>query len=433
MARKIFISVLGTGFYHPCTYVGKKETETRFIQQASLEEIEASKWSENDKIVILLTDKARNENWNKEITERLTSNKEIKPYVGLESILNAMNLPTPVLDVTIPEGNNEAEIWDIFDIMYNLLEDEDELYLDLTHGFRYLPMLVLVLSNYAKFLKKVKIKHVSYGNYEGRKENKAPMVDLLPFSTLQDWTYGAANFLNNGNVNELSELCKVSLAPICGSKEETQERELARTLNKYIKRIKEVVDDLKGCRAISLVEGKNIAPLLELSDELERCVIKPMSPILDKMKDSFAQFNSNQDVVNGYKAAKWCYDKQMYQQSLTILHENIFSHICVEKGWDWKNEKRRNVIASAFKIHNDKVSEGKWTFSNEDDKQIVKELFKLELFVELSSTVMITTQLRNDYNHAGIRENPTSVNTIIANLGERIDKIMKLFVYPQEL
>ena len=33
------------------------------------------------------------------------------------------------------------------------MQDGDELYFDLTHGFRYLPMLVMVLINYSKFLK----------------------------------------------------------------------------------------------------------------------------------------------------------------------------------------------------------------------------------------------------------------------------------------
>ena len=44
MPRKVFISILGTGFYEECAYTKEKEKEhkpfksspTRFIQQASL-------------------------------------------------------------------------------------------------------------------------------------------------------------------------------------------------------------------------------------------------------------------------------------------------------------------------------------------------------------------------------------------------------------
>ena len=45
MARKVFMSVLGTGFYSECTYVGvNTRTRTRFIQEATLNEIGAKGW-----------------------------------------------------------------------------------------------------------------------------------------------------------------------------------------------------------------------------------------------------------------------------------------------------------------------------------------------------------------------------------------------------
>lgn len=54
----------------------------------------------------------------------------------------------------IPEGRNEQEMWEIFQKVYGQMHEGDELYIDLTHAFRYLPMLVLVLSNYAKLIGK---------------------------------------------------------------------------------------------------------------------------------------------------------------------------------------------------------------------------------------------------------------------------------------
>ena len=61
----------------------------------------------------------------------------------------------------------------------------------ITHAFRYLPMLVLVLANYAKFLKNVTVKSLTYGNYEAREGTNAPIVNLLPIAALQDWTTAA--------------------------------------------------------------------------------------------------------------------------------------------------------------------------------------------------------------------------------------------------
>lgn len=72
MARKVFISVLGTGFYNKCVYFKDdfKSTETRFIQRATLEMLTCDgSWSaETGKGFILLTEKARTANWLIEIT-----------------------------------------------------------------------------------------------------------------------------------------------------------------------------------------------------------------------------------------------------------------------------------------------------------------------------------------------------------------------------
>ena len=60
MARKLFISVLGTGLYEKSVYTQGdfKSNETRFIQQATLELIGCKEnWTEEDRVCILLTDK----------------------------------------------------------------------------------------------------------------------------------------------------------------------------------------------------------------------------------------------------------------------------------------------------------------------------------------------------------------------------------------
>jgi CRISPR-associated DxTHG motif protein len=162
MARKVFISVLGTGYYEACKYIKGSfcSTETRFIQQATLEYLKVSNnWTTKnndgevvDRVIILLTDGARKTNWSQtKRTNKITGEEE--DYLGLEQVLQNMNLPCPVETLSIPDGKSEDEMWTIFNTVYNALKPNDELYFDLTHSFRYLPMLVLVLGNYAKFLK----------------------------------------------------------------------------------------------------------------------------------------------------------------------------------------------------------------------------------------------------------------------------------------
>ena len=178
MARKVFISVLGTGSYKECIYAlgDTQYDKTRFIQKATLQMLDVKEqWTEDDHIYIVMTDGSQEKNW-----ETRTDNGE--PKIGLADTLKEMHLSTPIETIRIPDGNNEDEIWQIFSDIYKVLNDEDELYFDLTHGFRYLPMLVLVLGNYAKFLKNTIVKSITYGNYESRDKetNIAPIINIIP-------------------------------------------------------------------------------------------------------------------------------------------------------------------------------------------------------------------------------------------------------------
>jgi CRISPR-associated Csx2 family protein len=193
MARKVFISFLGSSPYGECAYGYGNfvSSKTRFVQQATLEWLQYKEVAP-DHHVILLTkgDKgSRKNNWEKVIYERYNSrNNQLEacePYKGLSGVFEDSKLLN-ITDLNIPDGKDETEIFEIFEILANEIDEGDELYLDLTHGFRYLPMLLLVMSNYLKTNKKVTIAHISYGNYESRISDVAPFVDLLPLLKIQE-------------------------------------------------------------------------------------------------------------------------------------------------------------------------------------------------------------------------------------------------------
>ena len=65
-SRKVFISILGTGNYKPCSYRQGDftSTETRFIQEATLDFLrKRSEWCATDAAYIFLTPTARTANW----------------------------------------------------------------------------------------------------------------------------------------------------------------------------------------------------------------------------------------------------------------------------------------------------------------------------------------------------------------------------------
>lgn len=436
MARKVFISVLGTGFYGKCKYTrgeynSVKASETRFIQQSTLEYLNVYDWSKNDAAIFLLTSKAKSQNWNREIKSRVNfSTKEEEEYLGLEYVLEQMNLPVEIRPVDIVDGKDEDEMWEIFNALFNELKDGDELYFDLTHSFRYIPMLVLVLGNYSKFLKNVTIKSITYGNYEAREDNNAPIVDLLPLSALQDWTYAAGQFLENGNVSRLQHLCNEELKPIL---REAKGSDLEATnLKKFINTLADVIDERVTCRGMSIIKSESFRKMKNVSDKLETTKIEPLNPVFDKIKKSMVSFDENENIKNGFSAAVWCFKNGLLQQSATILQEFVITFVCSRHGIQIDDEGKRDWVTSAFAIKCNNLAEKDWRLNKEPEvaeiqKERIKQILADDLFAscDFVNAFVSLSEVRNDYNHSGMRSvrKPMSTN----NIKNNIEKCINVF------
>lgn len=460
MARKVFISVLGTGFYNACKYVKGSfvSSETRFIQQATLEYLKVkNNWNTKniegdviDRVIILLTNGAKEANWKKDITTRLNHTGEEESYVRLEQTLNEMELPCPIETLSIPDGSTEDEMWTIFNTVYNALKPNDELYFDLTHSFRYLPMLVLVLSNYAKFLKDVKVKHISYGNYEARKTetNEAPLMDILPLTMLQDWTFAAADLIQNGNIKKLKELKEDNaLIPMLRQrgKKNIDRRMAEGYLDGYIQSLNNFLNDMKLCQGPNILKGEtinNISGCHEQVVEVFENVIAPIPPVINKIQNSLLGFNQTdslnpESLRNGYMAAKWCYDHQLYQQSITILDENLTTHFCKYLGTNEFNYDQRNC-SNAF-LRNGGYREEDWKKKKKDEEvdedwEKIKELVKeaetsqnVRDFVSLiNKDARWIHNKRNSYNHASMTNDKMFTTEDVKILGEKIQRVLTI-------
>ncbi len=424
MARKVFISVLGTGFYGSCKYTSNAfvSSETRFIQEATIEYLMVKEWTDNDTAIFLLTDKAKEYNWDVKERRNFKTDK-VEEYNGLKYVLEEMNLPFISQEVPIKDGTNESEMWNIFQNVFSKLEDNDELYFDLTHSFRYIPMLVLVLGNYAKFLKNVKICSITYGNYEARNQdtNEAPIIDLLPLSALQDWTYAAGQYLESGNAKKLVDLSMDFYKPIL---RETQGKDdAARSLETFSNLLQKVTEERKNCRGMDIIKSNNFKKLYNCTKEMASTIIKPLNPIMEKIKESFDGFDPNENVANTYATAKWCFDNGMLQSSATILQEGVVSFFCLRHEIDIYDEDRREIVNSAFAIKFNKIPEENWKGDRVKIKEIMNDdLFKNNTLVNLFGSLTI---VRNDFNHSGMRSRRTPLQP--TNIRNNINKCLEGF------
>lgn len=428
MSRKVFISILGTSFYNKCKYVTNDfcSTETRFAQQSILELVGGCQWSKDDACYIFTTEKACKENW--DVRERMNYRTQgVEKYTGLKTVLHNMKLPFEPQAIKIPDGKDENEMWEIFSMIFSKLEKNDELYVDLTHSFRYLPMLLLVLSNYAKFLKNITVNHISYGNFEARNSdtNEAPIVDLLPISALQDWTFAAADYVENGNTDRLSDLSKSMLVPILRSSAD----ENARNMNQLIRVIDAATEDFQTCRGMNIIKAENIRNLNELLLDVEASFIKPLNPLINKIKESFEPFKSEFSIDNGFYAAQWCFSNGLYQQAATMLQENVVSFFCARYNIEVDDEDKREAINNVITIINLKIKDkrGEWKVKN-DNIELVAAILENDPLIsnkEITSAFRKLTDLRNDINHFGMRSKNAPMKS--ERIKNRLEELLDYF------
>lgn len=422
--RKVFISILGTSNYGSCQYTQGDfiSSETHFIQEATLEFLNVKEtWTAQDIAYIFLTPTARTSNWQE---KPVYTGGEKKGYRGLDPILKEMELPCPIETVNITEDGDEQGLWSVFQTIYDKLQEGDELYIDITHSFRYLPMLLLVLCNYAKFLKQTKVVHISYGNYEPN-ETVNPLVDLMPLVEVQNWTLAASDFLRNGRTSSFAELVSERIQPIL--KATRGQDEDARALRQFINRLEPLSQSLTTVRGKAIIDGGIFRDLNDSAQNLGNTLIPAMAPLIDKIKDSFSGFAPTANIKNGFEAARWCYDKQLYQQSITILQETLKGYTAAQAGYPCDEKLYQDLAGTAYNIAFNKRPESEWKLgeknNDQDDfnrrKVIVKRMLSLPLVQELSGLYDEIAQLRNDFNHAGIRPNP--INDIPTQIKRKMD------------
>lgn len=428
MSRRVFLSVLGVAFYETCRYRKDDFTgsETLFVQKSLLEYLQQQEnWGGDcDLVLMLLTDLARKNNWDKNLKTRFCAKlqKEVA-YQGLEKILLDMNLS--YRDIAIPDGKDSDEMWEIFEVIFDELQDGDELYLDITNSFRYLPMLLVVLVNYAKLLKNVKVKAIFYGNYEARdkESNIAPIMDLLPLSVLQDWTLAASDYLRYGQVEKLFELSESSLLPILRNTE-TRTKD-AEKLRSFVTKLKEMVEERTTCRGYAIVGSKNVRKLKCTASEIQKVTIVQLRPIFEKIKQSLNDFDAKENVLNCIKAAKWCCDNKLYQQATTMLEEGLGTFLCCHYQLDYRKMANRDAIFGCISIK----TQNKDIEENKANKELVEKILADDsvwgnkAFVTILQKIL---ELRNDYNHAGFKKNPFSAQKVIETIEELLDGIEEL-------
>ncbi|MCM1540819.1 MAG: TIGR02221 family CRISPR-associated protein [Blautia sp.] len=485
-----FITVLGTGNYSECVYEmedGQFACKTPFVQIAVLKYVMPD-FKRGDKITVFATEKAEEKNWNTTITATPQNNggkskpvqkklrfgkKTFHLQFQMESAAEADSLSSGGTErkgldallqeefpevqrtiVRIPEGRNARELNQIFECIYGALSNGETIFFDFTHGLRNLPMQALAVVNYAKVLKRVKVRGLYYGAFElGTLQDDGlrhvQILDMSFCSTLQDWTSAAEAFVKTGSSNQIKTLyqrlndtdnadsgyknilnslydltnCLETSRGTIDSANRTDATPPNSRNSIYCacKTFQDQYKELYSGRLSTQDHPATDQPIERLIEYIYRDV-----KILSSRK-LFLERDGRQVKMRytalGMSAVQWALDKNLIQQGFTALNETIISYICElynvpAKFWLWREDVRRTVRSVSVDYEDERYPRDvretywipDWKKKNPDLVEKFGEQAKEILLTLPESVFMLVKQIANDrnsLNHFGFSNDGT--------------------------
>jgi len=273
-----------------------------------------AKENKDEDYAFKLYESASNSNYNTELDNALF--KDIELLLGSDSKI-----------IPIYYGINEKQIEKNFEIFADALknlQNDDNIYLDITHSFRSLPLFATTAISFIQDVatKRVTLKGIYYGMLEVNNEfdNKTPIIDLSYIINLQNWIKGAYAFSSFGKGEKIAELMK-------------EEDEISA----------EKVLDFSNVLSFNYVHElkSQINILTSLSKHEYSYLAKLIVPIV--FSDFTKRFiHCKQQSEYQFELCKWQFEKKMYALSCLCLIESIITFVCEKENLNEANKNDRN-------------------------------------------------------------------------------------------
>jgi len=348
---KILISSLGTGLrkegeYQKAKYtIADKVYNTAFIADALTKHLKI------DKLFLVGTSKSiwdaayeafggDEEDYQLELIEKKESqaiteevlikfDEQISKYLGVKGSKATL----------ISYGIDDDELWGIFEKYLEIaehIEDGDELYLDITHSFRSLAMMSLVMTQFASSIsdKKFTLKGVYYGmlEYQSETEEKvAPIVNLNILFELQEWIKAIDAIKKYSDFDPLVEIME---------KEGMDDK-----VYKSFLQLNNAIDmgNMAAIQTFVQSASKKIRAIGDSDNKVIRLLGNEIMALVDELNhEKISDFQ--------YALAKWFCNNKNYAMSYMALAEAIITKACEIKGYDIKSKEGRDAGKDYMKI-----------------------------------------------------------------------------------
>lgn len=383
----IAISFLGTGNYQTVKYQFESQIcETDLFPHAIYNIFKP------DKIFVVLTEEAKQKH-------AAHLNEKIK-----------------FQEVLIPFGKTEVELWQIFESIADNIPMDQNVIIDITHGFRSQPIIALAVAAFLRVTKNIRIEKIVYGAFEAKDSNNiAPVFDITNFLSIIDWASAIDTFLKHGNSKSLNDI----LSSLHEKLYLTHHQPLS------VKNFGNLLNNLN--QSLTFIRPEEVSNLSkELPSKIESIKsdigkyteLKPIQFLLDKIPISFSSLVNNDKNIfthSGFRMQSnminYYLETEQFVQAVTLAREVIISLVCVN--YDLKpieKDDRERAESLLFE----------WVSK-------LKKKSKLDIFPGVCAEAWEKiTGIRNDINHAAMRKSHSSASSLLSRSTEQCKIIIEI-------
>jgi CRISPR-associated DxTHG motif protein len=410
----ILLTFLGTGRYEPCRYsfatAAEPSDEVIYYSAALAGHLKP------DRVVSLETKDAA-----------------LKHGEALARAFRALGCEHEA--VRIPGGASETELWEIFGALTRHVPEGCTLHLDITHGFRSLPVLGFIALSYLRVTRKVTIGGIYYGAWEARDGATmvVPTFQLAPFLTLLDWTAAADQFFSSGSAVRLGELLGQAQQTLWRDPGDLARTELPKKLKTLGKSIRQSSMNLLLLRTGSLRgSGENLAKRIEEAKAEASVFARPFVELLEPVRDQLSRF-SGIDLETLRDLVGWLAERGQTAASLTLASEWLTSYVmvvCGETGHHAGYQVRKPYSLAVAVLENPEmeVKRDATGVKAEAIVAMVRSRLKEDQIERLRSAAGVIRSARNDLNHAGFNEGPKDAEGLAERAVSVAEEIRKMVI-----
>jgi CRISPR-associated DxTHG motif protein len=333
----------------------------------------------------------------------------------------------------IPQGKSEEELWEIFSTVAKQVPRGAHIIIDITHGFRSLPLIVFNIATYLRRVKDVVIERIVYGNFEARDNSfnppRTPIFDLTLTLDLQDWLHGIDAFQRRGDAEELANSLERTQDSLYNKS--TKSNGLPQQLKNTAKQLRNFSEAFRLLRPLDTVSyATNVCNLLDKAQGEASLWAKPFANILNDLKNEILPLQIEDSTIlnlenlqTQLRLIKYYIAKDLVVQAFLLAREWMVSMLMfrTNRSENWRD--RRESIEEELRLV-DRVFVQKKISETEDELPFwFRNDPQSENIANLWSNL---SKLRNDIAHCAMNTDAALPHTIRSKIKELIQSLKAL-------